>query len=111
MATYKKDLEQIKTVADKLLADNACYERLVSCGIKIDFMFAFGGRDDDGKLVGDAIKHHGAKADGLCRIVNLKEQAKSIMDNHGQGGVSGGPISVGRFRNIVRDINPMNELK
>lgn len=55
MATYKKDLEQIKTVADKLLSDN--YERLVACGIKIDFVFAFGDRDDDGNLVGDAIKH------------------------------------------------------
>jgi len=60
---------------------------LIDAKIKIDFLFAYGDRDDDNQLVGDAITHQGRKALGLCRVLPLKDRAKGagdaeIMLNH-----------------------------
>lgn len=80
MPTYQKDDGEIKGLAYELIAAQEHLKWIADCKLKIDFVFAYGTRDDDGKLIGDAIKQHGVKALGLCRIVNLKDRAKGLGD-------------------------------
>lgn len=80
MPTYQKDNGPIESVAKLLIAEQEHLNWIHDCELKIDYVFAHGTRDDDGKLIGDAIKHHGVKALSLCRIVSLKDRAKGLGD-------------------------------
>ena len=53
---------------------------LLDAGVTTDFVFAYGERDDDGELTGDAITHHGVKALGLCKKVKLEDRALGQAD-------------------------------
>lgn len=80
MATYQKDDGEIKPLADELIAAQEHLKWIKDCKLNIDYVFAYGTRDDDGKLIGDAIKQHGVKALGLCKVVSLKDRAKGLGD-------------------------------
>lgn len=80
MPTYEKDKGKIKEVADALIKEHEHLKWITDCKLAIDFLFAYGTRDDDGKLVGDAIKQHGVRALGLCKITSPKDRAKGLGD-------------------------------
>jgi hypothetical protein len=48
--------------------------------VRIDFLFAYADRDDEGEPTGFAILVHGVRAYGQCRIVNLRDRAKGNCD-------------------------------
>lgn len=62
------------------MAKNECYAPLLSAGVKIDLVFAYGNRNDDGELTGPALSKNGVTALGICRVVNLKDRAKGLGD-------------------------------
>lgn len=80
MATYERAGHNFSDMADELIKTVEPLNWIREVGVKIDYVWAYGARDEDGKLVGEAIKHHGVKALGLCRIVSLKDRAKGLGD-------------------------------
>lgn len=46
--------------------------------VRVDYLFAYGERDDDGNLCGDALTLRGMKALGVCRKISLKDRAKGM---------------------------------
>jgi len=67
-------------MAAKILAQFQTHQPLIDAGVSVDFVFAYGNRDEAGNLIGDAIKHRGAKALGLCRKIALKDRALGRAD-------------------------------
>ncbi len=80
MATYQKAPKTVGDLALKILKQFETHKPVLDAGVTIDFIFAYGKQDDNGDLVGDAIRHGGVKALGLCRILSLKDRAAGRMD-------------------------------
>lgn len=85
MSTYTQVDPHTKESLNDLLfrfsgAHDEMYQRMIDAGLKIDLLFAHGDRDEDLNLVGDAIKHQGHKALGLCSIINLKDRVAGLGD-------------------------------
>ncbi len=80
MSTYAKADESVYRMADSLKSEFETHLRLIDCNVKIDFIFAYGKRDEEGNLQGNAITHHGVRALGLAKKVSLKDRAMGRGD-------------------------------
>lgn len=80
MPTYQKADESVTQLATKLMAEWEMHAPLVAAEVKLDIMFAFGDRDDDGELTSDAITKNGRRALGLTRKISLKDRAAGRGD-------------------------------
>lgn len=81
MATYEKSTHILKPLAEKIMQRFATHEPLREAGVEIDYLFAYGARDEDGKLVGNALTKNGIKALGLTRKLSLKDRAAGRGDS------------------------------
>lgn len=81
MPYYKRCEPAIKEMSASIIAEFESHKPLADRGVKIDFLFAFGDRDEaTGELVGDALTKGGVRALGITRIVNLKDRTKGLGD-------------------------------
>lgn len=80
MPTYEPADEQVKEMAYEILRKFESHAPLVKNEVKFDFVFAFPNVDENGEPTGDAIKKHGHKALGLCRVINLKDRTMGRGD-------------------------------
>lgn len=80
MSTFQKCPKQVEDMAKEILASFQTHQPLIDAGVTTDFVFAYGNRDDQGNLIGEAIMHHGTKALGLCRKIALKDRALGRAD-------------------------------
>lgn len=73
--TYKKADETVTNLAAELIAEFPTHESLTENRVRIDYVFAYGERDEvTGDVIGDALKHHGVKALGIAKKLSLKER-------------------------------------
>lgn len=78
MPTYERaDADAHETCA-RILA--AFHKELRDAGVKVDLVFAHGKKDEHGHTVSPAIKHRGYPANGLARIIGLKDRAMGRGD-------------------------------
>lgn len=75
MATYQQCDETVLELAKVILKQYETHAPILAAKVKIDFLFAFAPRDNDGFPVGDALRLHGNKARGICKIIALKQRA------------------------------------
>ena len=80
MSTYQKCPESVRKMATEILAQFDTHKPLLEQGVTIDFIFAYGEKDDLGNIKTNAIMHHGHPAGGLCRKISLKDRAKGMAD-------------------------------
>jgi hypothetical protein len=80
MPTYQKAPSEVRSLATAVLNKHATHAPLLSAAVKIDYLFAYPRYNEKDEPIGDAIKHHGVKALGLARIVNLKDRTKGMGD-------------------------------
>lgn len=80
MPTYEPADEQVKEMAYEILRKYESHAPLVKNEVKFDFVFAHPNMDENGEPTGDAIKKHGQKALGLCRVINLKDRTMGRGD-------------------------------
>jgi hypothetical protein len=80
MSTFQKCPKQVEEMAQSLREQFESHHPLNDAKVTVDFVFAYGNRNDNGLLIGDAIMHHGAKALGLCRKIALKDRALGRAD-------------------------------
>jgi len=81
MSTYQRCPEAVPASASNLMMDHVCFEDLVNAHVTIDWLFAYGQRDEEtNELLSDAITHDRSRALGLCRVCTLKERAAGRAD-------------------------------
>lgn len=80
MSHYKKDDGNLAEMASSILNEFETHKPVLDAGVKIDFLWAYGDRDDDGELCGDAIKKGGVRALGMCKVIGVSERAKGNGD-------------------------------
>ncbi len=80
MSTFRKCPAAVADLAREILCAHETHTPLLDARLKIDFVFAYGDRDDNDKLIGDALKHHGVKALSICRNLALKDRAMGRGD-------------------------------
>lgn len=80
MPTYEPADEELITMATAILNKYESHSSLLKYGVKFDFVFAHPTIDEQGVPTGDAIKKHGQKALGLCRVINLKDRTMGRGD-------------------------------
>lgn len=73
--TYQRCDESVVKMAGSLLKEFESHAPLVACKVKIDYVFAYAHRDNMEMPVGCAIKVHGRPANGVARILPLKQRA------------------------------------
>lgn len=67
-------------MGEDILSKYESHSPLVKYTVKFDFVFAHPSVDENGEPTGDAIKKHGQKALGLCRVINLKDRTMGRGD-------------------------------
>jgi len=80
MPTYKVCDSSVREKALEIMTRFPAHKELLDAKVKIDFVFAFGDRDDNNNLINDAITFRGFRALGLSRIIKLKDRAKGQGD-------------------------------
>ena len=83
MPKYQLADPDTKELANDLLfrfAKHGNYQEIIDNRVKLDILFAYGERDEDGNLLQCALKHHGIEVDGICSVVNLKNRAAGRGD-------------------------------
>jgi hypothetical protein len=80
MPRYEKVDARVKELALEVLTKHDTHKPLLEAKLKIGYLFALPGVDEDGNPVGDAIRHHGQKATGLARIINLRDRTAGRED-------------------------------
>lgn len=80
MPTFQRADKSVSDMAKSLIAEFKSHEALHTRDVRVDYMFAFPDRDEEGQAINDALKHQGVKALGLCRKVSLKDRAKGMGD-------------------------------
>ena len=81
MATFQKAPQSVVDLANSILCEYESHKPLLDAKVRIDYVFAFGERDEKtGALVSDALKHHGVRAFGIARKLGLKDRAMNRGD-------------------------------
>jgi len=81
MPTYQRCTEDVADLAAGVMHQNECFNPIIEAKVTIDYMFAFGRRDDEtGELLGQAITHNGCRALALTRVMPLKHRAAGRAD-------------------------------
>jgi hypothetical protein len=80
MPIYQKAPEEVQRLAAELLDKYESHHPVRDAGVTVDYLFAFPSEDQNGVPQGDALKCHGVKALGICRIVPLKDRVKGLAD-------------------------------
>ena len=81
MSTFQKCSKQVEDMAREIRAQFETHHPLNDAEVTIDFVFAYGARDEaTNALIGDAITHNGCKALGLTRKIPLKDRALGRAD-------------------------------
>lgn len=81
MATFKRCDPSVPKMAAAIMQEFETHKPLVEAGVKIDYIFAYGERDEKtDEIISDALTHNGAKALGICRKIGLKDRAKGMGD-------------------------------
>lgn len=75
MSTYQRCPQSVPDMAAEILCKYVEHKSLLTGRVKIDYVFAYADEDEHGMKRGDAIRHHGVKALGLCRRIGLKDRA------------------------------------
>lgn len=70
--TFKIADQEVKDLVNQLLSEY--YQEFSAIGVRIDFLFAYGPKDEEDKLVGTAITVGGYPANGQCRILGLLDR-------------------------------------
>lgn len=79
-ATYEDAPDEVLDMAADLLKQFETHHPLTSARVSIQYQMAFAEKDDDGNIKGCAVKWHGRKALGLCKIINLQDRASGMKD-------------------------------
>ncbi len=74
MPTFQKCDESVHQMAREILCEFPSHKPLLDARLKIDFVFAFGDRDEQGNVTGDALKLRGQKCLGVARKIKLKDR-------------------------------------
>lgn len=80
MSTYQKASQDIYDFASDIIGKYECHHPLRDAKVKIDLINAYGDRDDDNNLIGDALKKNGIRAYGIAKLVSLKDRAMGRGD-------------------------------
>lgn len=79
--SFQKCPPSVAKMAKSILEQFESHKPLVNAGVTVDFVFAFAEKDEKtGEPKGDALKHHGVKALGICRKIGLKDRALGRAD-------------------------------
>lgn len=80
MAKYEKATKELKEFATSILAEFETHKPVVEAKVAIEFLFAFGERNDKDELTSDAISKGGYRIFGLCRKTSEKERVAGRAD-------------------------------
>lgn len=81
MPTFQKCPKSVEDLAREIMCEFEDHTPLLDAKVKIDFLFALAEIDEKtGEPKGDALRHHGVKALGLCRKLSLKDRVAGRGD-------------------------------
>lgn len=80
MSSFERAPKEVIELANEVLCKWETHKATLDAKVKIDFVLALPGVDEDGNPVGDAIRHHGYKALGLTRKIGLKDRTMGRGD-------------------------------
>jgi hypothetical protein len=78
MPTFKVCDKSVENLCAELVKKH--HEPLADNKVKIDLLFAYGDRDDNDRLLNDALTHQGIRALGICTKLKLKDRVMGRGD-------------------------------
>lgn len=73
MPTYNVAPQEAYDLAKAIMLEYEEHQPLITAGVKIDLLFAYGKENKDGTH-GDAIKHNGVRALAVAKVIGIKER-------------------------------------
>lgn len=81
MPTFQKCPQKINDLANEILCRFETHKLLLDAKVRIDFVFAYGDRDEDtGALQNDALRKNGVRALAIARKLPLKDRVMGRGD-------------------------------
>lgn len=80
MATYSKATKELKEFSTSILSEFTTHKLVLDANVNIEFLFAFGERNDNDELVSDALTRRGYRVLGICRKTSEKERVAGRAD-------------------------------
>jgi hypothetical protein len=81
MPTYEKAPKEVTKLADDLLNEFPSHQPIIDADVRIDILMAYAPLDKKTQQPkGVALKLHGARALGICKVVSLKDRVKGCGD-------------------------------
>lgn len=75
MPTYERADKSVERLAKELIEQYETHKPMKVVEPKVDYVFAYGDVDDEGRQLNDALTKNGLKALGITKIIALKERA------------------------------------
>lgn len=75
MPTFERCPKTVEQLAREILSKFETHAPVLDAGVKIDFVFAYGDRDERDNLTSDALTKNGIRALGITRAIPLKDRA------------------------------------
>lgn len=75
MATFERCPQAVTEMANALLLEYETHGPILDARVKIDFVFAYGARDDNDQRIGHALTKNGIQCLGITRKIPLKDRA------------------------------------
>lgn len=80
MATFRKCDQPVSDMANAILTRFESHKPILNARVRIDYVFAYGERDDEGNLISRALVKGGVPALGITRKLPLKDRAMGRGD-------------------------------
>lgn len=80
MPTFKRAPEPVEKLGAEILNKYDTHKLVKDLGVKVDLIMAYADLDGEGFPTGDALKHNGVKALGICRIIPVKQRVMGRGD-------------------------------
>jgi len=80
MSTYHKAPADVKEMAEAIMSEFLTYKELLEAKVKIDFLFAYAEKGEDGSPMGHALTKHGIRALGITRKIGIKDRVMGRGD-------------------------------
>jgi hypothetical protein len=80
MSLYQIAPDAVRETANAILCKYESHKPILDAKVRIDYLFAFPDKDQDGNFQGDAIRNQGVRALGLTRKLGTKDRAAGRGD-------------------------------
>lgn len=78
MSWFQRAPGDIRHLCRQVMRD--WHPKLVEASVRVELLVAYGKVNEDGEIIAPALKHHGVRALGVCKIIPIQQRVLGLGD-------------------------------